>query len=307
MVLIHLDTDLGEDMDDLCALAMVLAWPGAELLAVTSNSEDGGRRAGYARRALDLAGRPEIPVAAGADAADGHYRVWPGLPDEASYWPCAVLPCPGPVDAALDLLAASITRGATVVAIGAMTSLALLEARQPGILRGARLVLMGGYLCPPRPSYPQWGRRDDWNMQVDARSALAVLQSSDPLAVPLTVTVETAQTHSHLPALCSGGPLAQLIARQALAFERDEHLGERLTPECPALTQDFISFLHDPLACAIALGYRDGIELSTVPVVSSIEEGWWRQREDPAGRPTRLLTGIDGPAFNALWLKTVAG
>jgi purine nucleosidase len=70
MVLIHLDTDLGEDMDDLCALAMVLAWPGAELLAVTSNSEDGGRRAGYARRALDLAGRPEIPVAAGADAAD---------------------------------------------------------------------------------------------------------------------------------------------------------------------------------------------------------------------------------------------
>jgi purine nucleosidase len=141
MVLIHLDTDLGEDMDDLCALAMVLAWPGAELLAVTSNSEDGGRRAGYARRALDLAGRPEIPVAAGADAADGHYRVWPGLPDEASYWPCAVLPCPGPVDAALDLLAASITRGATVVAIGAMTNLALLEARQPGILRGARLRL----------------------------------------------------------------------------------------------------------------------------------------------------------------------
>lgn len=25
---VHLDTDLGSDMDDLCALAMLLRWPG---------------------------------------------------------------------------------------------------------------------------------------------------------------------------------------------------------------------------------------------------------------------------------------
>jgi purine nucleosidase len=312
MVLIHLDTDLGGDIDDLCALAMVLCWPGAKLLAVTSNSDDGGRRAGYARRALDLGGRPDIPVAAGADAADGHYRVWPGLPDEAAYWPAPegygpVPPCLGPVEVALDLLAASIARGATVVAIGAMTNLALLEARQPGILRGARLVLMGGYLVLPSAGFPQWSHRDDWNMQVDAPSALAVLQSSDPLLVPLSVTVETALAHGDLVTLRQGGPLARLIAHQALAFQRDEHLGERLLPDCPALPRGFINFLHDALACAIALGYRDEIEIRTLPVVSSIEGGWLCQRADPAGCPTRLVTGIGGEAFNAQWLRTVAG
>ncbi|MFO7696106.1 MAG: nucleoside hydrolase [Anaerolineae bacterium] len=311
MVLLHLDTDLGGDIDDLCALAMLLNWPGTELVGITSNSDDGGRRAGYARRARELAGRTDIPVAAGADAAGGYYRVWPGLPDEAAYWPAAkgwgpVPPCPGPVEAALDLLAASIARGATVVAIGAMTNLALLEARQPGILRDARLVLMGGYVYSPRNGYPQWGYQDDWNMQVDAASALTVLQCRDPLLVPLTVTVETALTHSDLPALRSGGPLARLIAHQALAFERDERLGERLTPECPALPRDFINFLHDPLACAIALGYREGVEISRVPVVSTIGNGWLTQREALSGRPTRVVAAVDGNAFNALWLRTVA-
>jgi inosine-uridine nucleoside N-ribohydrolase len=32
---LHLDTDLGGDIDDLCALALALDWPAVELLAVT--------------------------------------------------------------------------------------------------------------------------------------------------------------------------------------------------------------------------------------------------------------------------------
>ncbi len=83
----RLDTDTGGDIDDLCALALVLGWPGAELVAVTTNSDDGGRCAGYARYALDLAERGDVPVAAGADVALGRYRVIPGLLQEAAYWP----------------------------------------------------------------------------------------------------------------------------------------------------------------------------------------------------------------------------
>jgi inosine-uridine nucleoside N-ribohydrolase len=41
---VHLDTDLGGDIDDLCALAMVLNWPAIELVGVTTGSDDGGRR-----------------------------------------------------------------------------------------------------------------------------------------------------------------------------------------------------------------------------------------------------------------------
>jgi len=43
---IHLDTDLGSDTDDLSALAMLLGWPGVDLVGVTANTDPGGRRAG---------------------------------------------------------------------------------------------------------------------------------------------------------------------------------------------------------------------------------------------------------------------
>ena len=49
----------------LCALAMALNCPEAELLAVTTVSDAGGKRAGYARFVLQLAGRTGVPVAAG--------------------------------------------------------------------------------------------------------------------------------------------------------------------------------------------------------------------------------------------------
>jgi inosine-uridine nucleoside N-ribohydrolase len=38
-MLIHLDTDLGGDTDDACALAMLLGWPGVELAGVTTVAE----------------------------------------------------------------------------------------------------------------------------------------------------------------------------------------------------------------------------------------------------------------------------
>ena len=85
MLKLHLDTDLGGDIDDLCALAMVLNWPDVELLAVTTVADDQGRRAGYVRYALRLAGRDEIPVAAGSDVSLDCYRSRLGLPDEHIY------------------------------------------------------------------------------------------------------------------------------------------------------------------------------------------------------------------------------
>ena len=218
MLKLHLDTDIGGDIDDLCALAMVLNWPDVDLLAVTTNQDNSGSRAGYARYALRLAGREDMPVAAGADASLDCYRLYPGLPNEAAYWPEPIPPAPGPLDAALDLLQRSIEQGAIIVAIGAYTNLALLEQRSPGILRSAKLVLMGGYVFPPRAGFPAWGNDMDWNVQNDIGSAQIVIERSNPLLVPLTVTVETALRRAHLPALRQAGPLAQLIARQAEAF-----------------------------------------------------------------------------------------
>src|SRR3990172_2073473 len=301
---LHLDTDLGGDIDDLCALAMVLNWPDVDLLAVTTNSDDHGRRAGYTRYALRLAGREDVAVAAGADVSLDCYRVRPGLPDEAVYWPEPIPPAPTPLDQALSLLERSIEQGAIIAAIGAYTNLALLEKRSSGILRRASLYLMGGYVFPPREGFPPWGNNMDWNVQVDVESTLYVLQHSSPTLVPLSVTVETTLRRAALATLRQSGPLAQLIARQAEAFAKEWNYEVQYGQTCKGLPEDVINFQHDPLACAIALGWNEGVEIREIPLKLEIKDGWLCQRVDESGKPTRVVTRVNGGKFNEFWLHT---
>jgi len=301
-VRVHLDTDIGGDIDDLCALALLLRWPDVELTGVTTVAEENGRRAGYTGYVLQLAGRADVPVAAGADVALRRFRYLPGYPDEARYWPEHVPPLPGPLDGALDLLAASIAQEAVVIAIGPFTNLALLEQRSPGILARARLVLMGGYIRPIRPGFPRLPPRDDYNVQMDAQAALRAFETSEPLIVPVTVTVETALRRAYLPGLRRSGPLGTLVARQAEAHDADHQTAARLAASCPALPDDIVNFQHDPLAVAVALGW-DGATVERLPLVFRTEDGWLHEEERPEGRPTAVVTAIDRNRFNELWYR----
>jgi inosine-uridine nucleoside N-ribohydrolase len=304
---IHLDTDLGGDMDDLCALAMLLKWqPTLEICGITTTAEAHGKRAGYTRRALELAGHETIPVAAGADVSQGFYR-YPelGYYDELTYWGEAIPSIPGDLEAALDLLQQSIEAGAMVLAIGPYTNLALLERRQPGILRQANLVLMGGYIYPIRAGYPNWANDYDWNIQVDVPSAAFVLAQSNPMLVPMAVTVQTALRRSYLPRLRQSGALAALIARQAEGFAVDEDNENKIGKLCDRLPDDLINFQHDALACAIGLGWQEGVEIEEIPISLEIQDGWLHETIDPAGKLTRVVTAVDGDAFSRFWLDVV--
>jgi inosine-uridine nucleoside N-ribohydrolase len=186
---VHLDTDLGGDIDDLCALAMLLRWKDVEITGITTVAEANGRRAGYVRRVLELENRENIPVAAGADVSQGYYR-YPefGYPDEERYWSQKIIPRPNPLEDALHLLKESIEQNAILIAIGPFTNLYLLDLKFPEILQQANLYLMGGYVYPIREGFPGWGNEMDWNIQVDVRSARYVIEHSDPVLIPLTVT-----------------------------------------------------------------------------------------------------------------------
>jgi purine nucleosidase len=303
---IHLDTDLGGDIDDLCALAMLLRWPDVEITGITTVAEANGRRAGYVHHILGLEERQAIPVAAGADVSQGYYR-FPELsyPDEGRYWSRRITPLPGPSEEALQLLKKSIERDATIVAIGPFTNLYLLDLKYPGILNEANLFLMGGYLYPIRPGFPAWRNDMDWNIQVDARSARHVIENSHPVLIPLTVTVETALRRTTLDKLKTAGPLGALIAQQAIEFAIDEQMEQRIGKTCDGLPDDIINFLHDPLACAIALGYKTGIETHQVSLVLEEKDGVLYERIDPSGRPVRVVTKIDGPRFDQFWIDTI--
>jgi len=306
---IHLDTDLGGDIDDLCALAMLLRWESVELSGITTVAEAKGKRAGYVRYILELERRDGIPVAAGADVSAGFYR-YPelGYPDEERYWPEHVVPSPNALSKTLELLKNSIEQNATIIAIGPFTNLYLLDLQYPGILMQANLFLMGGYVFPIRAGFPQWGNEMDWNIQVDVRSAKYVIEHSNPTLIPLSVTVETALRRTYLEKIKGSGELGQLIVRQAEAFAIDEQNEEKFGKTCEGLPQDIINFQHDPLACAIALGWNDGLEIEDLPLSLEEKDGWLYERIAPPGTSAKLIrvvTKVNGPDFNEFWLNKI--
>jgi purine nucleosidase len=300
--LIHLDTDIGGDPDDLCALVMLLGWPDVEITGVTTVAESEGLRAGFARCALGLAGRNDIPVATGASGSLAGFPVQPGSGDPARYWPEPIVPQPGPPGAALDLLAESIGNGATVVAIGPFTNLALLETMHPGILASASIVVMGGYVAAPPAGLPAWGAEMDWNVQCDTLAARIVFERADPLVVPLDVTLRVTLREAHLPSLRVSGSLGHLMARQGElhAAEWESHGLRRY----PGLPSDLLNFHHDPLACAVAAGW-DGITVEEMSLSPVFQDRWLSLAADPAGRPIRVARQVDSERFARDWLHAV--
>ena len=140
---------------------------------------------------------------------------------------------------------------------------------------------------------------------MDVRSARAVIEGSDPTLIPLTVTVETSLRRANLPDLRNAGALGQLIARQAEAFAEDEQMETKYGETCEGLPRDIINFLHDPLACAIALGWNEGVGMEEIPLILEEKEGWLYERIDPSGKPVRVVTKIDGPRFDEFWLNKI--
>jgi inosine-uridine nucleoside N-ribohydrolase len=301
--LIHLDTDIGGDTDDLCALAMLLGWPGVELAGVTTSIDASGLRAGCARAALRLAGRGDVPVAAGSEGSLGGFRAQPGLPDLTRYWGEPISPAPSPPGAAPDLLARNIERGATVVAIGPWTNLALLEAARPGLLAPTRVVVMGGYVRPVRAGLPPWGQDMDYNVQEDVVAARIVVERCAPLIAPLHTTLEVSIREAHLPRLREGGPLARLIAHQSALHGADNAMPEMGRAHAD-LPDDLLNFQYDPLACAAAVGW-DGLRVEDLGLAVRAEGGLLTFPEAPGGIRTQVVTGVDARRFEEAWLEAV--
>jgi inosine-uridine nucleoside N-ribohydrolase len=303
---IHLDTDIGGDIDDLCALAMLLKWPDLDITGITTTAEAAGRRAGYVEYILKITGRSDIPFAAGADLADGYFRYSElGYPPDDN-WPEPISPHPNPIDDALELLKSSIEQDALLVGIGPFTNFMLVDQKYPGILRDAKLFIMGGYVDDIPAGYPQFSRQDDWNMQLDVNATQYIFEHANLTLIPLTLTAQTAFRQSDLAHLAGKDPLRNLLVRQAEVFLRTENLAEKYGATSPKLPTDFINFHHDPLACAVALGWNEGVTIETVPLKLEVRDTYLYEIPDAAGRPTSVVTQIDVNAFNQFWLDIVS-
>ena len=175
-------------------------------------------------RVLELAGRGEIPVAAGAGrplvreprvAADVHGETGLDGPDLP---PPQAEPSP---QHAVDFLAERI-EGATLVATGPLTNVALLLARYPEA-KPERIVLMGGAIAEGNVTPAA-----EFNIWADPEAAQRVFTSGlDVTMVGLDVTHKALVTRARRPA-ARGRPHRQGRRRAARVLRRLPPLGLRL-------------------------------------------------------------------------------
>jgi purine nucleosidase len=179
------DTDIGTDIDDAFALALILNSPELELLGITTVSGDTQARARLASRLLWEAGGAwrKIPVYAGE----------PGTPQpiDQARWASAFTSPTLHAKGAVDFLRKEINRrpGAiTIIAIGELTNVAaVLQSDPSAASKIKRIALMGGSIA--RGYAPDSKPEPEWNVKSNPRAAQIVFSSRVPiLMAPLDVT-----------------------------------------------------------------------------------------------------------------------
>jgi pyrimidine-specific ribonucleoside hydrolase len=212
-----IDTDPG--IDDAVAILLALASPEVDLRLVTTvhGNVDLAQTTENALRVLHLAGRSDIPVAAGARDSlvfpapqrAGHVHGQAGL-GGVELPPSPVGPDPRPAVVALADLLTTSPVPVTVAAIGPLTNLALLLGAFPdAAARIGRLVVMGG-------SFARGGNvtaAAEFNMWSDPEAAQAVLSAGLPtVLVGLDVTLPTVLTAADIARFAGAGPIAERAA-----------------------------------------------------------------------------------------------
>jgi purine nucleosidase/pyrimidine-specific ribonucleoside hydrolase len=206
---ILLDCDPGHD--DAIALLLALGSDEIELRGVTTvaGNQTLEKTTANAIRVLELAGRGDVPVAAGCPrplvrdprvAADVHGETGLDGPDLPAAKGEAVS------EHAVDFLAERV-EGATLVATGPLTNVALLLARYPEA-RPDRIVLMGGASAEGNVTPAA-----EFNIWADPEAAARVFASGlDVTMVGLDVTHRALVTKSHAEQLRGAGRIGKVVA-----------------------------------------------------------------------------------------------
>ncbi len=236
-----LDTDIGTDVDDCLALALILGSPELVLAGVTCVYGDVALRARMVRQLLALHGTQGVPVLQGArDTLLGLRPIYweghegQGLLEEAQEAPAT------DAEDAVDFIvrAAREETGALhLLAIGPLTNVALALKRAPRLVHDlAGVTIMGGVVRGPRSLDLPYVEH---NIRCDPEAAQIVFASGLPITlVPLDVTTRVRIDRAGAARIAAvGTPFHAAVADQVTRYPRFGRLG--------------YTFLHDPLAAAL--------------------------------------------------------
>ena len=205
-----LDTDIGDDIDDAFALALLLRSPEIKLLGITTTFADTELRARLTDRYLAAVHRSDIPVAAGRKTPHSNVFTQAAYaeqqPDRAH---------PEAVTFLLDQIKAHPGQ-ITLIAIGPLVNVQDAIARDPGTFRKLkRVVMMGGSVyrgygtdASGNPKPPD----AEWNIARDPDGAKALLASGVPVfMMPLDSTQVHLEEAQREQLFAFGSPLTDQL------------------------------------------------------------------------------------------------
>jgi purine nucleosidase len=231
-----LDTDIGDDIDDAFALALVLRSPEIKLLGITTAFGDTELRARLVDRYLAAVGRKDIPVLAGKPSP--HDNVF----TQKAYAEREPARKHGDgVEFLLDQIKAHPGQ-VTLIAIGPLVNVGEAIRRDPETFRKLkRVVMMGGSVYRgygPNGTAPQ----PEWNINRDPAGAKALFASGAPIfMMPLDSTQIPLQIAERDRLFSFGSPLTDQLT---LLYHQWAAMNEGHSPT-PAL--------FDPVAAAYAV------------------------------------------------------
>jgi inosine-uridine nucleoside N-ribohydrolase len=284
-----LDTDIGDDIDDAFALALVLRSPELRLLGVTTAYGDTELRARLVERYLAAVGRKDIPVAAGV--ATPHDNVF----SQAAY--ARQEPERKHADGVAFLLRQIRAHPGqiTLIAIGPLVNEQAAIERDPATFRQLkRVVLMGGSVYRGYDGQNRERRPPDaeWNINRDPAGAKALLAAGVPVfMMPLDSTQIHLETAEREKIFAHGSPLTDqltLLYHQWMAGTEGHS---------PAPT------LFDPVAVAYAI--RPELCPATLLHLEVDEKGFTRPGD---GAPNvQVCLQSDEKGFLQFLLQRIAG
>lgn len=297
---IILDTDIGDDIDDALALALIVRSPELELLGVTTVFGNVAARARQARTVLAVAGVRGIPVAAGCGATMASRpmrdHTWKAyiegtLPNQdATCLPESQLE---PLDRrhGVDFLIETIMAGdgdIVPVTIGAMTNLAMALVKEPRIAaKIPRIVAMAAEF-----RRPQW----EWNIRCDPEAAHIVFSSGIRIDVTPWWIGDVAQftpaDEQRLRAATS--PLARNLSA---AIDRWRGVGNG------------VPRLYDPMAVATMVrpDLCTWVEGTVAVELQGSDRSYSMTTMTNGAGPHRVAWDVDRTRAMEFWLDRVAG
>ena len=174
---VHLDTDIGTDVDDLLALALLVAAPEVQLIGVTTVYGDTVLRARMTRLVLDQLERRSVPIGIGAqETLSGRLVWWAGHEGQGILGLDRVQIDEGTTAADLLHQAATEHRGnLELFAIGPLTNVAKAISADDSFAPSLRhLYMMGGAF---------WMEQAEHNIKSDPEAADIVFRSGIPMTI----------------------------------------------------------------------------------------------------------------------------